>query len=503
MNTSDSGETSDHAQPVDDPADQSLFGAFSELVEHATLIVDGNQRITSANPATQSVFGVSDSQSMIGTAVENWLPAFNIAQVSPDHGDSCSPKPSDAPCVLQAAVHHSGTHRRVTVQQKRLGHGSDTRLLLIVRPHGELHRLRKQLQQQLALMNLASLPCLVQAPTGEIEVVNPSFEQTFGYAGHEVIGKLPREFLTGELTNTAEMKAALETVLMGGSVKRDEALYTKSGMPVWISYEQHAITDELGEVSYVVTTGMDISDRKKSEQMKSDFVSMVGHELRTPLTAVSGALDILTDKRFVSLPEGVQDIVAMAQRNCNTLNILIGDLLDINKIEAGLVALDLQSVHLAQCVAPLLTDLQQKAAVRRIELHQIEGDPETLVAADPVRLQQILGNLVTNAIKYCSEGDDIWVRYGIENESVNIDVVDNGPGIDEQLHAHVFDKFTRAQAVAAEGIEGFGLGLSICKGLVEQMGGRITLASAPGEGAVFRIALPLAKTRQCAALSTR
>jgi len=465
-----------------------LFVEFAELSNEGILICDEADQVVYCNRMARRIFDDEPTRPLIGSPVDQWLPTYKM--VVYEHPQLTNK--AQFVGALQCARTAHGETRAVTVQRKELRRGANQRLMLIVREYGEIQELRKKLKQQMALMDFSATPCMIQSANGDIETVNPAFEQVFGYTAAQAVGKNPNDLLAGEMTNLTEMAAASQTVLLGGSVRRDEALYRKDGSLVWIAYEQHALVDEVGHVSHIIATGTDITERHRAEQMKSDFVSMVGHELRTPLTVVSGSLEVLADKRFFNLPEAGDEIVQMARTNCDMLNALIGDLLDINKIEAGKLSLNIKAVAPGKCLDTAVQALQQQAKDREITVHAIQGDSDLYVAADPNRLVQVLINLISNAVKYGRDGGDIWLRYHQSDDKVRIEVADNGPGIDPDFRSELFSKFARDPSVAAAGIEGFGLGLSICKGLVEQMAGRIDVESEYGHGSTFFVELPQA-----------
>lgn len=478
---------SDPELPTSRIGGADLFALMADALKQGVVVIDDRGRIVLANAVACGFFG-QDSAALKGQQIDQWLPSYRFSRpVGAQSRRDEQLNPS-----LQLMRNADGVSSRVAVTRRPFVASGNAGELVLIDEQDELIDLKKQVRRQQALMNHLSTPCIIQSSDGRIETANPAFERTFGYREDEVVGRLPRELLAGPLTHLEEVAAGFKAVMSGGSVKRDEAMYHKDGSLIWVNYEQHGVIDELGDIGFIVTTATDISDRVYAEQMKTDFVSMVGHELRTPLTVVSGSIDVLLDRRFVDLPEPIREIVGGARRGCDSLNLLIGDLLDINKIEAGLVDMHTDTVSVAEVIERALDELADKARKRQVTMHMPPGG-DCAVLADKDRLRQIVSNLVSNAIKYGKAGGNVYLSVVSHpgRGQVTLDVIDDGPGIDAELEPRLFEKFSRSARAAAQGIEGFGLGLSICKGLAEQMGGSLKLVkNRAGTGAQFRLTLP-------------
>ncbi len=240
------------------------------------------------------------------------------------------------------------------------------------------------------------------------------------------------------------------------------------------------------EVGQTVTL-QDITYLKELDRIKSDFVSTVSHDLRSPLTAILGYIELLD--RVGPLSELQREFISRVQFNVHTITSLINDLLDLGRIEAGFDARN-EVVPIEAMVKEVLEEFSAAADEKSQQLlvELSPGMPVTL--GDPVRLRQMLSNLVSNAIRYTQSGGTIRVRGRSEGDQVILQVVDNGPGIPLADQPHIFDKFYRASNIPAE-VPGTGLGLAIVKSIVENQQGRIWVDSNPGQGSTFTVVLPI------------
>lgn len=241
---------------------------------------------------------------------------------------------------------------------------------------------------------------------------------------------------------------------------------------------------------------VDVSEDKRMEKLKSEFISTVSHELRTPLTAVQGAVGLLHGKVMGDLPDKAHDLLEIAQHNTQRLLLLINDILDIDRITSGAAGLDLRPVD-------LWAFLEQAARISHSYAHQfgvelrIDCEPreDIHVNADPTRLMQIVTNLLSNACKFSSPGAIVEIGARAEEDQAIISVRDHGPGIPENFRQYIYDRFSQADATDSRRVGGTGLGLSITRALVEQHGGRIRFDTGP-EGTTFFVELPrLAEAR--------
>jgi signal transduction histidine kinase len=250
-----------------------------------------------------------------------------------------------------------------------------------------------------------------------------------------------------------------------------------------------------------VVTVQDITERKRAEeaekelmQMKDDFVANVSHELRTPLSSVKGFLDLLR-KGKVQDPAVQQEFLNRAAQDADRLVALVNDLLDVARMEAGRLRLELEEVDLSVLIAETLQSLQGLAGKKGVSMTYTAPSVSVIVKADRRRLQQVLVNLVGNAIKFSEVNRLILVTGEVTNNYVTIEVIDQGPGIPAEALPRLFDKFYQVEGSAKRAGGGTGLGLYISKQIIEAHGGHIGVESELGKGSTVFFTLPLRRNR--------
>jgi PAS domain S-box-containing protein len=250
------------------------------------------------------------------------------------------------------------------------------------------------------------------------------------------------------------------------------------------------ILDEEAALQYLILNFSDISERKRVDRLKSEFVSTVSHELRTPLTSIAGALGLVTGGAVGELPPKARDLLDIAKRNSAHLARMINDLLDIEKLEAGKLTLTLTRQALMPLVEAALESNLAYASGYQVTQQIVQRCDELMVQVDAQRLQQVLLNLLSNAAKFSPRGGKVDVRVMAQDGRARVEVSDYGAGVPEAFASHIFEKFAQADAGDTRKQSGTGLGLAISRQLIEQMGGSIGFVSPPGQGATFYFELP-------------
>jgi len=246
----------------------------------------------------------------------------------------------------------------------------------------------------------------------------------------------------------------------------------------------------------------DVTERKQVDEMKEEFISTVSHELRTPLTSILGALERVVGGSAGELPERSQPLLTIARDNSRRLTRRVNDILDIDKIEFGRVEFDVQTMELAPLLDAAIEANRPFADSLNVQL-VFEGSVDGVqVDVDPGRFAQLMANLLSNATKFSPPDDRVTVTMGVTDGWTRVSVSDNGDGIPEDAHAHLFDRFTQVDGSSTREHPGTGLGLAIAKAIVERLRGRIGLTSEVGVGTTFFFELRARAAQRAASATT-
>lgn len=261
----------------------------------------------------------------------------------------------------------------------------------------------------------------------------------------------------------------------------------------WVHELAQFITEEKNPDLIMVGSVQDVTERMKLQQVKDEFISTVSHELRTPLTSIYGALTLLQTGQLVELPPKAAKLRSIASSNCKQLSRLINDLLDIEKLVAGKMSFEMLKMKVAPLLQRAITDhspyADQQQVLLKLDIEDQVGECQVYV--DEHRLMQILANLLSNAVKFSPQSGQVVLSATSLPDWLEIAVQDEGPGISDDFKNKIFQRFSQADASSAKLKGGTGLGLALCKELVEAMNGSIGFISEPGISSKFFIRLPM------------
>jgi PAS domain S-box-containing protein len=324
---------------------------------------------------------------------------------------------------------------------------------------------------------------------------NPAAERMFGWTRHEVDGWPLAEMILPERYR-ASVGKALHSFRQDGRFmlarRMERTVINRQGFEFMV--ESTVTLAGEGEGAFFSIFLHDISERKKVELMKNEFVSTVSHELRTPLTSIHASLSMLDGGMAGNLPPDVARLIAIASQSCDRLMRMVNDLLDIQKIEAG----HMKYQRTAQMLAPLLhhvvdaMDGQARQAGVTLRLDLPPGAERVEAEIDNDRMVQVMSNLVSNAIKFTPKGKDVVLGLAQRPGWARLSVTDEGPGIPPAFQSRMFERFAQADAADSRQRSGSGLGLSISKAIVDEHGGSIGFETRAGAGTRFTVELPLA-----------
>ncbi|MDQ3199020.1 MAG: ATP-binding protein [Verrucomicrobiota bacterium] len=318
-----------------------------------------------------------------------------------------------------------------------------------------------------------------------IRLMNEAFQEMFelgpqatGGTLLETVREAVVERLLGEALRSGEMRTGTITLQRPADPERH------------LEVVAEPIKDGPGRVSGAVILFRDITELRQTETMRRDFVANVSHELRTPLSILRGYLETLLENPKQP-PAELLRIFEVMERHSNRLNLLVDDVLSLARLEGPGVALDLTTIRPAVFLRGIMRDWERKFSAKKLQVELVAPDDLPPLQVDEARLQEIIYNLLDNAVKYSPAGGRITVRAQRNEKQLNFSVSDNGPGIPARDLSRIFERFYRADKARHREQGGTGLGLSIVKHIAQLHGGQVEAESELGQGTTVRVHLPL------------
>lgn len=357
-------------------------------------------------------------------------------------------------------------------------------------------RFRDTSARQEAVFDAAMDGLAIHDGDGIFDSVNPALARMHGYQPHELVGRHidillheppPRDQVREELRRLAQAPDGTARVREYVNCRKDG-----SAFPADVATSPVVLPDR----TVFLVAMRDVTERKRVEQMKTEFVSTVSHELRTPLTSIAGSLGLLSGGAAGILPEKAERLIKIAHSNSQRLVRLINDILDIEKIESGQMAFNLTWVRLLPLLDHAIQANRAFAAGYGVSLELGPVPEDATVFADEDRLTQVVTNLLSNAAKFSPPGETVRLFATAMGDWLRITVADRGPGIPESFRDRIFGKFAQFDASDTRAKGGSGLGLNIVREIVTHLGGAVSFDSAPGEGTAFHVDLPAAQAEQ-------
>lgn len=331
---------------------------------------------------------------------------------------------------------------------------------------------------------------------GNIRSWNRAAEKLYGYKAQEVVGKSVSILVPPDRSN--ELPEILRRLKNGEFLHQFETVrMRKDGTFIDVSLSISPIKDLSGKVTGISTIARDVTERKRIERqlveasrLKTEFTSTVSHELRTPLAISKEALSLLLRGKVGDFVGRQREILTIASNNIDRLSVLIDDILDFSKIEAGKMEIHKDPADIVTLVKESFAGWKLRADVKKIQMSLNVPETPVVVPVDKSRFLQIVSNLLNNALKFTPEGGSIEIQLVDGENEVECRVSDNGPGISPEDMPKLFQKFQQLKRAHGPGARGTGLGLNICKALVELHGGTIGVESQMGKGSVFYFKIP-------------
>ncbi|HBA88994.1 MAG TPA: PAS domain-containing sensor histidine kinase [Geobacter sp.] len=346
----------------------------------------------------------------------------------------------------------------------------------------QLERISSEKNRLDAILKGMGEGVMVTDQHGAVTLVNPAFCAMFG-VGIQVLGK---QLL--EISRHPDLYAACREVLHERQ-ERHQEISLADGQATLVHWVPLVEADALRGA---VAVFHDISALKRVERIRRDFVANVSHELRTPVTVIKGYAETLLSGALADDPKRSERFLGIIQNHADRLSNLVRDLLALSELESGEVGLQIQSIHVEAAVKHALLLVAQRSEEKGITLEYAGATGALCVSADDRKLEQVLINLLENAVKYSGHGGKVTVEAEEEGDMVKISVRDSGIGIPVKDLPRLFERFYRVDEARSRDQGGTGLGLSIVKHIVQAHGGRVSVESAPGVGSVFCFTLPKA-----------
>ncbi|MBT3358295.1 MAG: PAS domain S-box protein [Rhodospirillales bacterium] len=319
--------------------------------------------------------------------------------------------------------------------------------------------------------------------------VNHGAIEQVGYSESELFEMAP--FQIKPEYNEEEFRNMVQSLIDGPQHSTTfETLHeNKDGtqIPVEIFLQFVAPTDEEPRFVAIVR---DITERRRVDRAKAEFISTVSHELRTPLTSIKGSIGLIKSGAAGELPDELKSMLNIAYNNSDRLVLLINDILDMEKIEAGKMSFHMKPVEVLTLVDEAIEANKGYGDEQGVAFVRASADEQALVVGDRDRLMQVLSNLMSNAAKFSPQGEDICLSVVRHKGAVRIGVQDKGPGIPEEFRANIFEKFSQADSSDTRKVGGTGLGLSITRAIVDKHAGSMSFETETGKGSTFFVNLP-------------
>lgn len=343
-------------------------------------------------------------------------------------------------------------------------------------------KLRESEEYKTAIFKAATDCIITIDENSNIISFNPQTIREFNYTSYELLNKKIKNILPNANLKKIETKNYAEVETEG--VRKDGEIF-----PV----EFKASKTLINKKNIFVIIVRNITERKKMEKIKNEFVSVVSHELRTPLTSIHGALGLVLGGALGNIPEKIHNLLSLANNNCDRLLVLISDILDIEKLQSGKMKFDLKVVDLNQLINETILSNEPYAEKYSVKFVLTQTIPNIKVKVDSVRLSQVITNLLSNAAKFSFKNEEITISTKLHQDTVRVLVSNKGPGIPLEFQSHIFQKFSQADSSSTRGKGGTGLGLNISKTIMEKLGGSLDFVSKPNEVTTFYFDLPVWK----------
>ena len=474
---------------------EAMSRAVTESMAEGVVTATPQGVIVGANSAARALFGYT-LDDLIGRQVAALLPARYQSDFTAFYEALASrPRGFRESGTEARGARRDGTEFPVHVSFGDVHVGGQRLFTAIIRDITESRRISQALRDSEAQLRQLTdtVPALIAYVDKDqrLQFHNKAYEEAFGLTHEQMHQKTLLEVMGEEFY--AGVKDHVAEALAGYSVRYEREQVSADGRRreyVMNYFPRYGEGKAWDQAIGFFALGNDVTELKRIDRMKSEFVSTVSHELRTPLTSIRGSLGLVWGGVTGELPEKAKALVGIAKNNCERLIRLINDILDSEKIESGKMRFEMQPVELEPLMEQVLAANEGFAAQHQVKLVLRAGRHPVRVNVDSDRLTQVVTNLLSNAIKFSPAQGTVQVLLRSGAGRVRVEISDEGAGIPEEFREHIFQKFSQADASDTRQRGGTGLGLSISKAMLERMDGSIGFMTEQNVGTTFFFELP-------------
>ena len=479
---------------------ERMFRSITEQISEVVFVNNSRGEITYVSPAVEKIAGYKPDE-LLGHAFFEYLAEEEIPGAIAIFTDAMSRQLTNQ--VLEFKYRKKdGSLFHAEIHSQYFNDNGSVGVIGLLRDISERKLAENQLVKLSAAVEQSPAVVVITDPLGNVEYVNPAFTELTGYSTEETKGKNPRILQSG-LTPESVFTDLWETILSGGIWRGEFQNKKKNGELFWETAVISAIIDKNGVIANFVAVKEDITEKKtylaeliaakekaeESDHLKSAFLANISHEIRTPMNGILGFSELLKEPHLSG--EEMAEYIDLIQSSGHRMLNLINELIDISRIDARETSMEISDTPLNKLLQDTYAFFKPNALSKGLRLTYTTGlsDSECLIKTDSGKLNQILINLVNNALKFTTKGS-IDFGYTKKDDNLEFYVIDTGIGIPVDMQNKVFDRFRQVDNTLTRGYEGAGLGLSITQAFVIMLGGTIRVESIDGTGTTFSFTLP-------------